>query len=54
MLREIKARGRSTMGAKAFVAMLLSASDALREYAERVAEGQALSNDAALRVVGGE
>lgn len=53
VLREIKARGSSIMGAKAFAAMLLSASDVLRCYAERVAEGQGLSNGAALRVVGG-
>lgn len=43
VLKEIKARGRSTMGAKAFVHILLSTASALEDYAQRVAAGQGLS-----------
>lgn len=38
VLKEIKARGHSTMGAKAFVHILLSTAAALEDYASRVAE----------------
>ena len=43
VLKEIKARGRSTMGAKAFVHILLSTADALDDYAQRVAAGQGIA-----------
>lgn len=43
VLKEIKARGRSTMGAKAFVHILLSTADALEDYAQRVADGQGIN-----------
>lgn len=43
VLKEIKARGRSTMGAKAFVHILLSTADALEDYAQRVAAGQGIN-----------
>lgn len=42
VLKEIKARGRSTMGAKAFVHILLSTSEALCDYAYRIAGGQGI------------
>lgn len=43
VLKEIKARGRSTMGAKAFVHILLSTASALEDYAQRVAEDQGIN-----------
>lgn len=43
VLKEIKARGCSTMGAKAFVHILLSTAGALEDYAQRVADGQGIA-----------
>ena len=43
VIKEIKARGRSTMGAKAFVHILLSTASALEDYAQRVAAGQGIA-----------
>ena len=42
VLREVKSRGRSTMGAKAFVHILLSTSVALCDYAYLIATEQGI------------
>lgn len=42
VLKEIKARGRSIMGAKAFMHILLSTAAAIEDYAQRVAEEQGI------------
>lgn len=43
VLKEIKARGKSVMGAKAFVHMLLAAAAALDEYACKIGNEQGLN-----------